>query len=242
FRFFEFFFISKFFTNKIIVTSREYIQSSIFLKYNRNKIVVLPSPLEIEKFKPKKLKNKKIKKIFFVGRLVNYKGLQYLIKSASILKKKRNDFRVYIIGDGPLKDFLIKITKRFNLEKFVIFLGKLRNDDVIKLLKKDCDIFVLPSVYRSEALGMSMVEAMAIGIPVVSTKIKGSGVVFVNKNNITGFVVEPRNSLKLAQALDKLLNDFELRKKFGQNGRKRTLKLFNLNSYVKKLIKIYKVI
>ncbi|MEM4397108.1 MAG: glycosyltransferase, partial [Candidatus Woesearchaeota archaeon] len=106
----------------------------------------------------------------------------------------------------------------------------------------DCDIFVLPSVYRSEALGMSMVEAMAIGIPVVSTKIKGSGVVFVNKNNITGFVVEPRNSLKLAQALDKLLNDFELRKKFGQNGRKRTLKLFNLNSYVKKLIKIYKVI
>jgi len=239
FRYFMLFPLLKFYTFKIIATSNDYAESSIFLRYSKNKLEIMPIPIDLKNFEPEKLQNKKIKKIFFVGRLVKYKGVEYLIKAAFLLSKKRHDFKVIIIGDGPLKYKLKKMTKELNLEKMIIFTGKVSNGRLKNMMKKECDIFVLPSIYRSEALGLALVEAMALEKPVISTKIKGSGINFVNINNVTGLVVEPQNHEQLADAIEKLLNDYELRKKFGKNGRKRVFKFFNLNKYIQKLTRIY---
>ncbi len=84
-----------------------------------------------------------------------------------------------------------------------------------------------------------MVEAMAFGKPVVSTNIKGSGVNFVNINNVTGLVVEPKNYKQLADAIIRLLDNPELRKKFGEEARKRVEENFDLDKNIKRLISLY---
>lgn len=239
FRKFMLFPLLKIYTCKIIATSPDYVKSSQFLWYSRDKVEVMPLSLDLSLFYPSILKDKKQKKIFFVGRLATYKGLEYLLMATHLVSKKRNDFKIVIIGDGPLKYKLKHMTKELFIEEFVDFKGSVSDKELMTLLKEECDIFVLPSIYRSEAFGISMMEAMALGKPVISTKIKGSGVNFVNINNLTGLVVEPKNSKQLADAIIKLLDNPDLRKKLGMAGRKRVEENFDLDKYIKRLISLY---
>jgi len=173
--------LMKIYACKIIATSPDYVKSSKFLWCSRNKVEIIPSSLDLDLFPLSRFKNRKIKKIYFVGRLVNYKGIEYLIDAINLLSIKRRDFRLIIIGDGPLRKKLQKMVENMFLEDFIEFRGNLDNKMLLKQMEKDCDIFVLPSIYRSEALGLSVIEAMALGKPVITTKIDGSGINFVNK-------------------------------------------------------------
>ena len=83
-----------------------------------------------------------------------------------------------------------------------------------------CDVFCLPSCQKTEAFGIVLVEAMLFGKPIVSTAVPGSGITWVNANGITGFNVEPKNGLALAQAITSIVED-GLEKTFGENGRQR---------------------
>lgn len=211
----------------IISTSNEYAINSPVLKHFLKKIFILPIKIdECElKVKPKKpnLKLEKNQKlILFVGRLHEYKGVEYLLRAFVRVLERVSDAKLVIAGDGPLKGKLVRLSHELGLKDKVYFLGSVTNEEKIWLLKHS-SIFVLPSINKGEGFGISMVEAMYFGKPVVSTKIKGSGVIFVNKHGYSGIVVEPKNVEKLADAIIKLLMDEKLRNKLGKNARKRAL-------------------
>jgi glycosyltransferase involved in cell wall biosynthesis len=104
---------------------------------------------------------------------------------------------------------------------------------------KACTVFVLPSIFRSEAFGIVLIEAMAAGKPVISTEV-GTGTSFVNQNRVTGFVVSPKDSRALAQAIKKILGNKKLAQEFGQNALKRAREKFSLEKMLEEISRVYR--
>jgi len=229
----------------IISTSKEYAYHSFVLRHFLDKTVILPikiheDELRIKPRRPKIKLSKNDRIVLFIGRLHGYKGVEYLIKAFVNVLKKVNNAKLVIAGDGPLKNKLIYLSKKLGIDNHVYFLGKISDAEKVWLLKNS-DLFVLPSINRGEAFGIAMIEAMYFGKPVVSTRIKGSGVTFVNKNGVTGIVIEPKNAEQLSKAIIKLLSNRKQRNKLGRNAKKRSLKLFikkRKEKYFQKIIEM----
>ena len=132
----------------------------------------------------------------------------------------------------------MNLSKTLGTEDAVRFLTSV-DDNKLPDTYRNCDVFVLPSVYRSEAFGMSQLEAMSCGKPIISTNIHGSGVSFVNKNEFSGIVVTPRDEKALASAMIKLMKNKKLRLRLGANARKRALDIFSEKITNKKVLEIY---
>lgn len=152
--------------------------------------------------------------------------------------KEFDDAMLLIVGEGILKPELEGLAKKLKLTNNIQFLPEVHNKDLAPYYCLS-DIFVLPSIYKSEAFGIVQLEAMACSKPVISTNVRGSGISFVNKNNETGIVVEPRNSEELASAIIKLLKNKSLCKKFGNNGIMRVKNIFSKEIMVKNILDIY---
>lgn len=231
----------------IICTSMPYAKSSKWLENYQSKIRILPScigdPLahenshELSK-RVVAIKDKYFGKkiIFSLGRMTYYKGFNVLIQAASELP---DDMVVLIGGEGELLAGYKKITQDLNLSEKVIFLGKIPQE-LLSSYYEAADIFCLPSLARSEAFGLVMVEAMAHSLPIVATDIIGSGVPWVNQDSVTGLNVEPGNPGQLASALTKLLLNPTLANHFGKAARKRFEKFFELEIMIDALEEIYR--
>lgn len=124
--------------------------------------------------------NNQRKIVLSIGRLVEYKGFEYLIEDEKYLD---NEFLILIAGGGPLFKRLKRKVENLNLQDKVMLLRRV--DDITQLLKR-CDVFCLPSVLRTEAFGLVLVEALYFGKPLVTTDVKGSGMSYVNKYGATG--------------------------------------------------------
>ena len=170
--------------------------------------------------------------VLFVGRLSYYNGVEYLIEAMQSVNAK-----LLIAGDGKLREKLENMTVSLGLEERVKFLGKVSNE-LLKYCYQICDVFVLPSVEPTEAFGLVQLEAMAYGKPVINTLLP-TGVPFVSIDGKTGLTVEPRNSKALADAINKLLSDDELRKKFGIQARNRVVENFTVDKMNEKILKVY---
>ncbi len=145
---------------------------------------------------------------------------------------------IYLIGgSGPLTDTYIEYIKENNLEDKVILLGKL-NDDEMDTYYEACDIYLFPSVGKTEAFGIVQIEAMRHSKPIINTNL-GNGVNYVSIDSETGLTVEPKNAKQLSNAINKLLNNDELRLQYGQNARKRVENLFALEKIQKKYQEVY---
>lgn len=228
-------------SDKIILTSKEYLLNSFAPRLFRQKVKIIPLGIDFSELKKvRKLKlNVKIKKIvLFVGRLYKYKGLEYLIKAFKKVSEEVPQSLLIIAGSGPLLWKLKKLSRKMGIENQVIFTGEVKSEER-NCLYKICDVFVLPSINKGEAFGLSMVEAMYFGKPIISTKIKGSGVTFVNKHRLTGLVVKPKDPKQLANAIIRLLKNRKLAKKLGNNARERCLKLFDAKRMIKEYERIY---
>ncbi|MFH0863177.1 MAG: glycosyltransferase [Candidatus Altiarchaeota archaeon] len=207
----------------IFVTSKEYAVSSEELKGFMERIVVAPNFVDTKKYSTavdgsrvrKELGLDGGKMVLFVGRLVEYKGVEYLLEAARSLPQHT----FVIAGSGSLEESLRK--KAQGLSN-VVFAGKVP-DDMLPSYYAACDVFVLPSVTRQEAFGIVLLEAMACGKPVVSTNF--SGMPYVVGDG--GLLVEPRDSKALAEAIQNVLGDDKLAKKLGGNGLKRVKELFD---------------
>jgi N-acetyl-alpha-D-glucosaminyl L-malate synthase BshA len=183
------------------------------LKGVDGKIKVTPNAVDLEKFKPQKKSDFREKMgldpqknlILFVGNLVPQKGLKYLLDAKKRMKSKAE---LVIVGDGPLMSELRETVKADGIED-VYFTGARR--DVEQIMPAG-DVFVLPST--SEGFPITLLEAFACGLPAVATYVGGV------KKLVTpevGFLVEPKDSAALGEALDKIIQDTELRHEMAEN-------------------------
>lgn len=169
--------------------------------------------------------------ILAVGRLSTQKDYPNLLNAVALLKKQRQDFRVFIVGDGPLKQELHLLAGTLKIVDFLEFLG-IRRD--IKDLMSASDIFVLPSAW--EGFGLVVAEAMACERFVVATDCGGVGEVVGS----SGVLVEPENHKALAQELNKALDmAVEERALIGSAARQRIIDRYSLDANVEAFVDLY---
>ncbi|MCD6500555.1 glycosyltransferase family 4 protein [bacterium] len=177
-----------------------------------------------------KLKNKKV--VLFCGRLSSEKGARYLIKAAKDIEGE-----IFIIGGGPEEQHLSQLILQKKLNN-VHLIGYVPHEELIEFYYR-ADIFVAPSVVE-EALGLTILEAMASKTPVIATR-KG-GIPMLIKPGANGVFVKPRNSKKIAEACNKLLGDDKLREKMGEMARKTVEEKFTWGKTAQKFHRLYKKI
>ena len=171
--------------------------------------------------------------VLFVGRFRHYKGLPYLLRAMAELPARH----AVLVGDGPLRPELEQLVDHLGLRGRVLFVGSV--DEATKqALYRRAALLVLPSVDRSEAFGLVLVEAMAAGLPVVSTEV-GTGTSWVNVDGVTGFVVPPRDPQRLAGTVETLLGDDELRRELGRNARQRAESELDAELMIERTLKVY---
>lgn len=224
----------------IITATKGHIDGSDYLPGFRRKCRIVPYGINPEDYLSierspiltKKLGDKKNIKVFFTGRLVYYKGADILLKAFTMTE----NCELFIAGTGELEQELKCFVKRNNMEEKVHFLGFLP-DNELKQSYADCDIFVLPSVAKSEAFGIVQLEAMVYGKPVINTKLP-SGVPYVSVHGKTGLTVPPSDAKALAEAINTLAADAEMRESFGKAAAERVMTEFNEKNVIRKLYRV----
>jgi glycosyltransferase involved in cell wall biosynthesis len=171
--------------------------------------------------------------VLSVGRLVPYKGFSVLIEAATRMSV---DAAVVIVGSGPLHALLRKQIGGSNSR--VMLAGHV-DSITLSALRGLATLFCMPSVERSEAFGVAMVEAMAQGVPIVATRIIGSGVPWVNLEGVSGLNVAPGDANDLAAALDRLLQNAQLRQQLARGARARYEELFSLQRAIEQTLALY---
>lgn len=214
--------------NKIIVTSRKYFNSSKILKYFKKKIIIIPIGIN-KKYKVKltnEFYKKKLKKKYFifVGRLRNYKGIEYLIEAF-----KHINSNLVIVGSGKKDQFFLKKIRK---TKNIFYLSDINETYKIFLISNS-QCLILPSIDRREAFGMVLLEAFSHKKPVITTEIN-SGNTFVNLHLKTGLNIKPKNITSLIKACNFMLEKSKLRKRMGVNAYKRFKKYFHLKVMLQK--------
>ena len=173
-------------------------------------------------------------RILYTGRLVFVKGLITLIKSAQYICQEYPNVLFTILGDGYLRPRLQKMVRQLNLENNFSFLGFIPRSQLIKHYQNDT-IYTAPSYY--DALPTAILEAMACGMPIVSTNIPAIREAIVDGES--GFLVPPREPKFLADSILKLLADKALRRKMGQAARERVEKQFTWDIVAEKALAVY---
>ena len=166
--------------------------------------------------------------LVFVGRLVEKKGVEYLVEAISILAPRRQDLRLRIVGDGPLRDALCDLARKRGVSDRIQFVGSVLNTEVPDHLRA-ASIAVMPSVIAAsgdqEGLGLVAVEAMGCGCAVVASDLPAVRDTVIDGR--TGLMARPEDAKDLAEKIALLLGDEALRKSLAEDGRRHALENFN---------------
>jgi glycosyltransferase involved in cell wall biosynthesis len=220
---------------------------------NEKKFAVIPLGLELQPF----LKSDNNKSIFkkelglfehtltvgIVGRLVPVKGHKYFLDAAQIVLKefsvqrlesgvKSPEIKFVIVGDGELRQELEEYAKSLGIEQDVIFTGFRRD---LKEIYADIDILVLTSI--NEGTPVSLIEAMASGIPVVAVNV--GGVPSLVKDSINGYLVNPGDVMGISHAVLKFLKDPDLCRTMGREGQSAVYPMYDISQLVKRVVTLY---
>ena len=214
----------------VIATSPNYVSSSMVLRSLQN-VTVVPLGLDdnLPKFLTPYIHDKPY--FFFIGVHRYYKGLKFLVQAALQI-----DCDVIIAGEGPETHKLLNKAKDLGANNCK-FIGRISDEEKMAYLRGALG-FVLPSHLRSEAFGVCLLEAMSMGIPLITTNI-ASGMSFVNQNGVTGFCVDPESPADLVRAMNSLLDDETLRIRMGENAKKRYQNIFTASAMRLAYHKIY---
>ncbi|MDP8242913.1 MAG: glycosyltransferase [Candidatus Hinthialibacter antarcticus] len=227
--------------NQIVATSPRLIEFSRALRPVKDRCVSIPlslppcghnklsNAIAFSETQPEHAKPT----LLFVGRLVGYKGLKYLIQAMKSL-----DAHLLIAGDGPLRGVLQTQVERAGLADRISFLGYV-DDETKRSLYRAADVFVLPSVSANEAFGYVLLEAMSEGLPVVTCDLP-TGVSYVNQHQQTGLIVPPKNADALREAIQLLISDISLRREYGAAARRRVESEFDFNRTLDSLEAVYR--
>ncbi|WP_226647211.1 glycosyltransferase [Microbulbifer variabilis] len=224
--------------DRIVATSQNYVDSSDVLKNYQDKVEVIPLGISEGEY-PSPSQETLLSHeshcgrdfMLFVGVLRYYKGLEYLIRAAA-----QQPYKVVIAGKGPESLRLKQLAKKLGADN-VIFLGYVSDEDKIALLQL-CRAVVFPSHLRSEAFGISLVEGLMCGKPLISCEI-GTGTSFVNCAGETGLVVEPANYLALREAMGEFWTNPSKARAMGKAARLRFDNLFTAKKMAETYKKLY---
>lgn len=227
------------YSHRIIAVSRA---AKAFIEHFTDvPISIVPNGVDDKRFSPTKEKDKikakfglKENVVLYVSRMSYRKGPHVLLNAFSKIK----DATLVMVGSGEMLPFLKAQAKFLGIEDRVVFMGYVP-DDLLPEIFKMADIFVLPSI-SSEAFGIVVLEAMASGVPVIATNV--GGIPEVLKENEAGLLIPPGNELELRKAIQKLLNNEELRKWYGVNGRKAVEEKYSWDKVVVEIEKVYEEI
>lgn len=225
----------------VLVTSPVHAASSPFLREVSDRCRVVPLGVDVGRFAaPDPERSVALREelgaplLLFVGRLRYYKGLSYLIEAMESL----DGAHLAVVGDGPMARTWRAKASRGGAAQRIHFLGDIAERELPALLAA-ADVFVFPSVERSEAFGLAQVEAMAAGTPVVCTAL-GTGTDWVNRDEETGLVVPPRSASALTSAIDRLLRDPQLRHRMGKAAQERARSHFSTERMVSGTEAVYR--
>lgn len=221
--------------DKVIATSPNYIEGSKWLQSVKEKCVVVPNCINVERMQITPEIERRAQQIkednegkticLAVGRHTEYKGFSYLIEASKLLD---DNFKIYIAGKGELTDRLKKEAEGNNKIQFT---GRV-DDSELKALIKACDIYCFPSITKNEAFGLALAEAMYYGKPAVTFTIPGSGVNYVSLDGVTGIEVENRSIDKYAEAILRLSKNSNVRQQYGRNAQKRVVDNFLSTQFI----------
>jgi rhamnosyl/mannosyltransferase len=227
---------------RVITTSERLVERSRVLSdlHHRDpeKLTVIPLGVDIERFTPEATERSRALSerwsspvVLFLGRLRYYKGLTFLIDAM------RNVPGVLVIaGDGPDRTRIHDLA-RASLGERAILLGAPTEEELPDVYRA-CDVFCLPSISHAEAFGLSAVEAMASGKPVVTTEV-GTATSLINKDGETGLVVPPRDARSLSEALHSLVEDRGAAKRMGEAARSRVVERYDRRIMLDRIATVY---
>jgi glycosyltransferase involved in cell wall biosynthesis len=203
-----------------------------------DRILVVYTGVDTVKFKPASTEDRPI--ILFVGRLVEQKGAEFVIRAASEVQRQLPDVELVLIGDGPLRKELETLAKQ-TLRRFR-FLGVRTTQEVSGWMNRASVVCVPSMTTRSgeaEGFGMVCAEAQAVGKPVVAFHC--GGIPEIIRHEKTGFLAAERDWQSLAQYLATLLKNPELRERFARAGREVIVREFDLEHCTRRLEEIYRM-
>ena len=221
----------------IIVATQGHIDSAPELQRVREKCHIIPYGICTEAYLcaartpylTERATDRSAKKVLFTGRLVYYKGADVLLEAFA----QTNGCELFFAGEGDLMQPLQDRAATLGLTERVHFLGRLSDAD-LKSAFADCDLFVLPSVQNSEAFGIVQLEAMVYGKPVINTALP-TGVPYVSLHGQTGLTVPPGDASALAAAINTLVQDDALRRRYGEAARRRVLDEFEQEQMLERI-------
>jgi len=234
--------------DKIIVSSEDYIAYSAIQEYflkNIGRFAELPFSVDY-KFKPAAKNAELLAKykinsddtvILFVGGLDSahyFKGVSFLIKAMT--KVRFEKVKLLIIGSGNMRHDYERLVKEINLTQKIIFAGHVDEQRLSEHYNL-ANIFVLPSINKNEAFGIVLIEAMASGLSLIASNLKGVRQVVIP--GVNGLLVEPKNSDDLAEKINYLIENPKLQKQFFELGQKVVAEKYRPDVVTDKLLKIY---
>jgi glycosyltransferase involved in cell wall biosynthesis len=185
---------------------------------------------EDELFAAKKKKHQ----LLTTARLVSWKGIDGIIEAISILKNKIPDLKLVVAGDGPETDNLKKKAKELQADKIVDFIGRVSQNQT-RHLRRESEIYILNSIY--EGLPHTVLSSFSAEIPVIATNIPGTDEAVVDGK--TGLLVPPNNPRKLAEAIEKIIDNEELQKKLIAGAEKFLRERFSWETHIRTLLEIF---
>jgi glycosyltransferase involved in cell wall biosynthesis len=178
--------------------------------------------------------------ILAVGRLVERKGFEYLVKAMPAVLAKHPNTSLRIVGSGPNESSLRALIEENHLDRAVTLSGSVPYAEVPGLYRQ-ADLFMLPAIVDAqgdtEGQGVVVLEAMASRVPVVATRV--GGITDMIQSGENGFLVEPKHSTELAQAIQRLIEDTELRSRIAQNGYRAATGQYAWSQIAKRYVDIY---
>jgi glycosyltransferase involved in cell wall biosynthesis len=201
---------------------------------NQAEIRVIYNGVDIDLFSPSLQTNKTSMKILSVGNLIPIKGHELVLYAVKQLSKKYPTIQYEVIGEGPMRSYLIRLTEELGISDRVKFLGRRTRYEVAEAMKR-CMVFALPSHY--EGLGCVYLEAMASGKPVIACR--GQGIEEIINHGENGLLVGPNNLDELIETLSKLFEDFDFRERLGQEGRKTVEERLTLTHQAGQLYRVF---
>lgn len=229
--------------DKVIVTSPAYLENSRPLASWRGKCCMVPLGLDPSRMPNVSAKARKEAeewwgtadfRILSVGRLTYYKGHEYLIKALQDIPEAR----ALIVGEGERRLLLEKTISSLNLDERVLLTGEVSSEHLHALMET-CHCVCLPSIERTEAFGIVLLEAMAHRKPAVVCDIRGSGVSWVVRNGKTGRVVPPADPGALSEALRALSSDRQVLSRMGHEGWRRYQEMFRMDRISEEVLQVY---